>query len=139
MRSILSRLPTATLLAVTGYVHFDLWRNGYRALPNVGVLFLLTTITAAILAVLVLARPIRLVLVAVAAFSAASLGGLLLSRTTIGVVGYTEAGWSQDATATLAAEVGAVVAAAVLAVEVARERRGASEVGGAASQPGSAA
>jgi hypothetical protein len=123
VRSILPRLPAAALLAVTGYVHFDLWRNGYRSIPNVGVLFLLTTITAAVLAGLVLARPNRFVLVAVAAFSAASLGGLLLSRTTVGVLGYTEAGWSQDATATLAAEVGAVVAAAVLAVQARRTGR----------------
>ena len=110
-------MPTAALLAVVGYVHLDLWRDGYRFIENVGVLFLLTTITSGALAVAVLLRPGRLVLVAIAGFSAISLGGLLLSRTGVGVAGYVEMGWSTDATATLAAEIGAIVAAAVLFVQ----------------------
>ena len=117
------RLPTAALLCVSGYVHLDLWRDGYRFIDNVGVLFLLTAITAGALAVAVLVRPGRLVLLAVAGFSATALGGLLLSRTEIGILGYTEPGWSPDATATLAAEVGTLVAAAVLAVGTSQARR----------------
>ena len=117
MRTILSRLPTGALLAVVGYVHLDLWRNGYRFIENVGVLFLLTVVASGVLAVAVLLRPGRLVLLAVAGFSGVSLGGLLLSRTGVGIAGYVEMGWSTDATATLAAEVGAIVAAAVLFVQ----------------------
>ena len=116
MRPFLGRLPTASFLCVNGYVHLDLWRDGYRFIENVGVLFLVTAITAGVLAVGVLVRPGRLVLLAVAGFSATALGGLLLSRTGVGILGYTELGWSPDATATLAAEVGALVGAAVLAV-----------------------
>ena len=97
-------------------MHLDLWRDGYRFIENVGVLFLLTAITAGVLALGVLLRPGRLVLLAVAGFSATALGGLLLSRTGVGILGYTEPGWNPDATATLAAEVGALVAVAVLAV-----------------------
>ena len=114
---MLSRLPTAALLAVNGYVHQDLWRSGYRSIENVGVLFLLTAIAAGVLSVPVLVRPGRLVLLAVAGFSAVSLGGLLLSRTGLGILGYMERGWSTDATATLAAEIGAIVAAGVLLVQ----------------------
>lgn len=116
VRLILRRAPTAGLLGVNGYVHLDLWRGGYRFIENIGVLFLAAALTAGVLAVSVLVRPGRLLLLAVAAFSATALAGLLLSRTSIGLLGYTEVGWSQDATATFAAEVGALVAAAVLAV-----------------------
>ena len=132
MHPILPRLPTAALLVVSGYVHLDLWRDGYRFIENVGVLFLLTAVTAGVLAVSVLVRPGRLVLLAVAGFSATALGGLLLSRTSVGILGYTEPGWSPDATATLAAEVGALVAVAILAVSRTRSERAA---GGRRSAP----
>ena len=110
-------------------MHLDLWRNGYRFIENVGVLFLLTAITAGVLAVGVLVRPGRLVLLAVAGFTATALGGLLLSRT-VGIAGYTERGWNPDATATLAAEVGALVAAAVLAVGNSQRRLADADPGG---------
>jgi hypothetical protein len=117
MHTLVSRVPTAALLAVAGYVHRDLWGDGYRSIENVGVLFLANAVTAAVLAAAVLLRPGGLVLLAVAGFSALSLGGLVLSRTSIGIAGYVESGWSTDAAATLAAEVGAIVAAGVLFVQ----------------------
>jgi hypothetical protein len=105
------------LLAVAGSVHLELWRDGYRFIDDVGVLFLANVVVAGVLALAVLVRPVRLVLLAVAGFSAVSLVGLLLSRTSVGIAGYVETGWSTEATATLAAEVGAIVAAGVLFVQ----------------------
>jgi hypothetical protein len=105
------------LLAIVGYVHVDLWRDGYRFIDNIGVLFLTNAIAAGVLALAVLLRPGRLVLLAAAGFCAVSLGGLLLSRTSIGIAGYMESGWSADAIATLAAEIGVIVAAGVLHVQ----------------------
>jgi hypothetical protein len=122
MRLVL-RLATAGFVAWNGSVHLRLWRDGYKAIDDVGVLFLVNVVVAAVLAVSVLARPAPAVLVAVVAFSTGTLGALVLSRTDGGFLGFMEAGWSEDAKQALVAAVGAVVTAgALLALEVSRRR-----------------
>ena len=122
MRLVL-RLATAVLVAWNGSVHLRLWRDGYKAIDDVGVLFLVNAVLAAVLAVVVLAKPVPLVLAAVMAFSAGSLVALVLSRTDGGFLGFMEAGWSEDAKQALVAEIGAMITAgALLGLEVSRRR-----------------
>ena len=115
MRLVL-RLATAVLVAWNGSVHLRLWRDGYKAIDDVGVLFLVNVIVAAVLAVAVLAKPVPVVLAAVVAFSAGSLVALVLSRTDGGFLGFMEAGWSEDAKQALVSEVGAILTAGTLLV-----------------------
>ena len=122
MRLVL-RLATAVLLAWNGSVHLRLWQDGYKAIDDVGVLFLVNVVVAAVLAVAVLAKPVPAVLGAVVAFGAGTLGALVLSRTDGGFLGFMESGWSEDAKRALVASVGAVVTAgALLVLEVSRRR-----------------
>jgi hypothetical protein len=52
-RSLL--VPVASLaLAVVGYVHFDLYRHGYPAIPVIGALFAANAIGSAVVATLLL-------------------------------------------------------------------------------------
>ena len=44
-------VATATLVAAGGYVHFCLYRHGYRAIPKIGVGFLLQVVTSAVVVV----------------------------------------------------------------------------------------
>jgi hypothetical protein len=113
MRLVL-RLATAAFVALNGSIHLRLWQDGYRYIDDVGVLFLLGTVIAAVLAAAVLVRPAPAVLAAVVAFSAGSLGALLLSRTGGGLLGFVETGWSPDARRALVAEAGATVTAGAL-------------------------
>jgi hypothetical protein len=115
MRTLV-HLVTAGLVALDGLVHVRLWQDGYRFLDDVGPLFLVNTVVAALLAVAVLAWPSRTVFAGVVGFSLASLGALVLSRTDGGFLGFTEQGWSSEARQALFAEVGAVVSAGALLV-----------------------
>src|SRR5690349_21674037 len=50
---------TAALVAAGGYVHFCLYRHGYRTIPKIGVGFLLQVLTSAIVVVALLLGPHR--------------------------------------------------------------------------------
>jgi hypothetical protein len=86
------RVVGAALLAVMGWIHLDLWRDGYRTIDVIGPAFLLNAVAGFGLAVLLLVTPRRLLpwVAALGALTAAgTLGGLLLS-TTVGLFGFRE-------------------------------------------------
>jgi plastocyanin len=83
------RVGGAGLLAATAGIHLDLYLTGYRQIPTIGPLFLVQVISALVLAVAVLATPLRLVAAAGAGFAASTLGGYVLSLW-IGLFGFNE-------------------------------------------------
>ncbi len=118
------RVLGAVLLAAMGWIHLDLWLDGYRSIDWIGPAFLLNAIAGFGLAVLLLVTP-RPLLVWVAALGAltalGTLGGLLLA-TTVGLFGFVE---STDAALwweSLWVEVAAIVVLAALAALAARRR-----------------
>ena len=117
----LSRLAAATFVAAGGLVHLDLWRTGYRGIRYIGPLFAANVAVSAVLALAVLVVRDRRVVAAGIGFAVASLAALVASRT-VGLLGFTERAWTDDALRAATAEVGAVVALAA-AVVVATHRR----------------
>jgi hypothetical protein len=116
------RWSVAVLLAVSGYVHAELYVTGYRQVHVVGVLFLIQA-SASFALVLLLgigAPPALTVLSGLVTIGA--LGGFLASRT-VGVFGFTERGLqpAPQALISLIAEV-AILVVLVLAVRPARTR-----------------
>lgn len=119
-------IAAAVFVSAGGLVHLQLWRSGYRGIPYVGPLFVADVAASAVLALLVAllvvvgrrrgaARLVRAVAVAGIAFSLSSLAALVMSRT-VGVLGFTEPEWTNQAIRATTAEIGAVVAFAVLLV-----------------------
>jgi hypothetical protein len=89
------RLIGAALLGTTAGIHAYLWHSeGYRHIPTIGHLFLLTAITASVLCILVLTVPQRLVaLVALvgAGFELSVVLGLAITvNHTGGLFGFTD-------------------------------------------------
>jgi hypothetical protein len=86
------RVVGAVLLAVMGWIHLDLWLDGYRNIDVIGPAFLLNVIAGFGLAALLLVTPRRF-LPGVAAlgalFSLGTLGALLIS-TWWGLFGFKE-------------------------------------------------
>ena len=111
----IARLAAATFILAGGYIHFDLWRDGYRAITYIGPLFVANAVVSAALVLALLVRPDARVALAGVAFSVGSLIALVLSRTT-GLLGFTERGWSDMAVQATTAEIGAVVAIALVMV-----------------------
>src|SRR5258707_11297389 len=72
------RLGGAALLAAAGAIHLDLYPTGYRSIPPIGWLFLLQTITAFGLAILIAVSRSWLVSAPGAIFSLSPLRGSLL-------------------------------------------------------------
>ncbi|MFL6112134.1 MAG: hypothetical protein ACJ786_12380, partial [Catenulispora sp.] len=86
------RMAMAATLAISGYIHAQLYVTGYRFIHVIGVLFLLqASVSFALAALLPLGGPV-LLRVAAGGAAAGALGGFLGSRT-IGVFGFTERGW----------------------------------------------
>ena len=118
------RVLGALLLAAMGWIHLDLWLDGYRSIDWIGPAFLLDAIAGFGLAVLLLVtpRPLLLWVAALGALTAlGTLGGLLLA-TTVGLFGFVE---STDAALwweSLWVEVGAIVVLAALGALAARRR-----------------
>ena len=111
----IARLAAATFVLAGGYIHFDLWRDGYRAIEYIGPLFVANAAVSALLVVALLLRADMRVAVAGVVFSLGSLVALVLSRTT-GLLGFTERGWSDMAVQATTAELGAIVAIALVMV-----------------------
>jgi len=86
------RIASAATLAVSGYIHAQLYVTGYRFIHVVGVLFLLQASASFAVAALVLAGGPVLLRLAAAGAAAGALGGFAASRT-VGVFGFTERGW----------------------------------------------
>lgn len=78
------------MIVVTGAIHLHLWMIGYKNIASIGNLFLAQSISGFVLGpLIVLFRRLFMVL-AGAAFMAASVGGLLLSAT-VGFLGLHDA------------------------------------------------
>ena len=124
MTARLTRSLAAVLLLAGGIVHFNLWNNGYRHIPNIGPLFMANFVGSVALAAAVMTSRRASVAVVGITFAAGSLVALVLSRT-VGVFGFTEAVWTTQATRTLASEVAAIVA---LGAALVMQRRAAPEL-----------
>lgn len=109
----LVRVLAAALLLTGGAVHLDLWRGGYDGIRYIGPLFLANVAASAVVAIALQVRKDAILLLAGAGVAVASLVALVLSRTT-GLLGFMEAGFTPQAMRTIAAEVGALVALAVI-------------------------
>lgn len=110
-----ARWATSVLLLVIAGVHLNLYAGeGYRLIPTVGWLFLLTSIVAVVaaIAVVVDARPI--VAVVVSLFSLSVLGGYVLTLALPhGLFDFRESGISDSGLATILAEVGTAFAVGI--------------------------
>lgn len=88
-------IAAAACLAASGFVHADLYVNGYRAIPTIGPAFLIQASTSFAVAVLLVAAAwssqALLVLRAAGVLAAGALVGFAASRT-VGVLGFVERG-----------------------------------------------
>ena len=111
----IARIAAATFLLVGGGVHLELWRSGYRGIRYIGPLFVANVAVSALLVVALLIRSDVRVAIAGMLFSVGSLVALVLSRTT-GLLGFTERAWTDMAVQATTAELGAIVAIALVLV-----------------------
>ncbi len=111
----ITRLPAAVSLAVGGIIHLQLWLSGYRVIPYVGPFFIANVVVSALLALALVARSDSGVTVVAIIFSLASLVALVMSRT-VGLFGFTEPAWTEQAVRATTAELTAVVALAIIFV-----------------------
>jgi hypothetical protein len=118
-------IATAALVAAGGYVHFCLYRHGYRTIPKIGVGFLLQAVTSVAVGVALLVGPHRLARVvhvtdrlagavtelAAAALAIGTLVAFALSRTPGGLFNFQERGLepAPQALIALVAEIGVLV------------------------------
>ncbi len=116
------RLIAAVLILTGGAVHLQLWNGGYKGIRYIGPMFLANVVLSVVVAVAVLVRRDRAVLLGGVALAVGSLGALVVSRT-VGLLGFMEVGYSTDAIRTIAAESGAIVALAVV-FQISRQPRG---------------
>jgi hypothetical protein len=85
------RIGAAACLAVSGYLHAELYLHGYRTIAGVGPAFLLQASGSLAVAVLLLFSGPLILRLGAAALAAGALGGFALSRT-VGVFGFVEHG-----------------------------------------------
>jgi len=109
----IARVAAALFVLVGGAIHYELWRTGYRGIEYIGPLFIANVAVSVMLIVAILLRGDVRVAAAAMVFSTASLVALVLSRTT-GLLGFRERAWTDLAVQATTAEVGAVVALALL-------------------------
>lgn len=88
---LVTRIAVAAVVAVSGYIHADLYLHGYQFIPTIGPAFLLQASGSFAVALLLLAGGPPLIRWAAAALAAGALVGFALSRTT-GLFGFTETG-----------------------------------------------
>jgi hypothetical protein len=67
------------LLVWSAYIHFHLWRNGYSHIPTVGPLFLVQSIVALVLGVVVMTARTTWSAIVGVGFAASTLAGFVLS------------------------------------------------------------
>jgi hypothetical protein len=86
------RILGAALLAAMGWIHLDLWLDGYRNIDVIGPAFLLNVLAGFGLAVLLLVTPARFVtwVAALGALMCAGTLGALILSTTVGLFGFVE-------------------------------------------------
>jgi hypothetical protein len=125
----LLQAAAAVTLTVSGYIHAQLYLDGYRFIHAVGVMFLIQAAASFGLATLLLAACVRpapaLVHLAAAGAALGALGGFAASRT-VGVFGFTERGFQPAPQALLSvlAEVATVLLLALVVVRLLRRHGG---------------
>lgn len=119
----------AVTLAVSGYIHAQLYLDGYRFIHAIGVMFLIQAAASFGLATLLLAAavipPPALVQLAAAGAALGALAGFAASRT-IGVFGFTERGFQPAPQALLSvlAEIATVLLLVLASARLLRRRGG---------------
>ncbi|TFV86784.1 hypothetical protein [Blastococcus sp. CT_GayMR16] len=120
------RILGAALLAAMGWIHLDLWLDGYRTIDVIGPAFLLNAIAGFGLAVLLLVtpRPLLRWVAALGALTAlGTLGGLLLATNLpSGLFGFRESTAADLWWESFWVEVAAAVVLGALAALAARRR-----------------
>ena len=118
------RLVGAALLAAMGWIHLDLWLEGYRDIDVIGPAFLLNIIAGFGLAALLLVIPRRFLPWVAALGALACLGtlGALLLSTTVGLFGFVETTAARLWWESFWVELGGAVVLGALAVLAARRR-----------------
>ena len=120
------RVVGAAMLVATGWIHLDLWLDGYRAVPWIGPLFLANVVLAGLAAVAMLVTPTRwLPWVALPAglLELGTLGALVLSLT-VGLFGFVESLRATLVVPTILVEsVGFLVLAGYAVAVLSRQRR----------------
>jgi hypothetical protein len=86
------RYVTAVLLALSGYIHADLYLHGYRVIPLVGPAFLLQASGSFAIAVLLLFGNALIPRLAAAGLAVGALVGFVVSRT-LGIGAFIEHGF----------------------------------------------
>ena len=114
MKDLVLRLVLAACVAGTGWVHTDLYLNGYRSIHVIGPSFLLTGAGSFAVAALLIFSNSPVLRVLAAGLVAGALFGFTLSRT-VGFFGFTETGLNPapQALLSLLFEVGALALVAV--------------------------
>ncbi|MGV4983872.1 hypothetical protein ACVB8X_05165 [Streptomyces sp. NRAIS4] len=128
------RAATAATLAAGGYIHAQLYIDGYRFIHIIGPLFLLqASASFAFAALLLIGTPPPLLRISEAGVALGALVGFTASRT-VGVFGFTERGLqpAPQAVLSLLAETGTLLLLAIWQVSATRQRRAARR---AASTP----
>jgi hypothetical protein len=123
--ALAARLTTAAAIAVSAYIHADLYLSGgYRHIPTIGTAFLLQTSGGFAVTLLLLVTDSPVARLGAAAVALGALGGFTLSRT-IGIFGFTEHGFapSPQAAISVTVEVAALLLLAAWQLAL-RERAG---------------
>ncbi|MER6176321.1 hypothetical protein [Streptosporangium sp. NPDC001681] len=124
--ALAARLSTAAAIAVSGYIHADLYLNGgYRHIHIIGTAFLLQAGGAFAVTLLLLVSDSAIVRLGAAAVALGTLGGFTLSRT-IGIFGFTERGFtpSPQAAISVIVEVAALLLLAAWQLAVRKPAKG---------------
>jgi hypothetical protein len=87
--ALVLRLAGVVLLAWIGYIHWELWHEGYSTLPTIGPTFLINAIAGLVLAVVLLVWPRPLVGLLAAGFVATTILALVISLS-VGLFGFKE-------------------------------------------------
>jgi hypothetical protein len=119
------RVVGAAMLAATGWIHLDLWLDGYRGIDWIGPLFLANVVLAGLAALAVLGTPARwLPWVALLAglLEIGTLAALVLSLT-VGLFGFSESLSASFVAATIVVEsIGFLVLAGYAGYVLSRQR-----------------
>lgn len=118
--NLVLRIATAVCLALSGFLHAQLYVGGYRVIPVIGPAFLVQAAGSMAVALLLLAGGPLLLRLAAAALAAGALAGFALSRTT-GLFGFSERGF-QPAPQALLSVLAEVAVLALVAVVLYRTR-----------------
>ena len=127
--TVFLRIATAVCLAISGYLHAQLYAHGYHTIPVIGPAFMVQAAASFAVALLLVLGGPWLLQLAAAGLAAGSLAGFVLSRTT-GLFGFSETGFQPAPQALLSvlSEVAVLVFVGVILVRRNRQRRIATAV-----------